>query len=60
MMIRENLKFSFPTGDTWRQPYLDAKEKLRSHHLYQEIIRIHSRTGISCFGCGIPIPSFWM
>lgn len=45
MMIRENLlKFSFATGDTWRELYLAAKEELGSHHLYQEIIRIHSRT----------------
>jgi len=41
MMIRENLlKFSFAAGDTWRELYLDAKEKLRSQHIYQDIIRI--------------------
>lgn len=60
MTIRENLlKFSFATGDSWRDLYLDAKEKLGSHHLCQ-IIRIHWRTGISYFGCGIPVLSSWM
>lgn len=53
MMIRENLKFSSAAGDAWRELSMDAEEKLRDHHLYQEIPTIWSRTGILCFGCGI-------
>lgn len=52
-MIRENLKLSSAAGDTWRELSMDAEEKLRDHHLYQEILTTCSRTGILCFGCGI-------
>lgn len=60
LMIRENLKFSSAARDTWRELSMDAEEKLRDHHLYQEILLICSRTGILCFGCGISVLFFWM
>lgn len=60
MMIRENLKFSSAAGDTWRELSMDAEEKLRDHHLYQEILTVCSRTGILCSGSGISVLFFWM
>lgn len=39
---------------------MDAEEKLRDHHLYQEILTLCSRTGILWFGYGISVLFFWM